>query len=200
MIPADSHLPFDRLVDLVEGRLPPAEQDSSAAHLATCSHCREEFAWAEHTLHLMRSDAAQRLDERAVAGLIGQFVSRQAQRRSRRLIEAALRFDSLRPQPSSGVRAPAPFERQLLFEAEDLTLDLRVVTAGALCEVSGQVLGAAEFGYVVLEGPGEPVQASLNHLYEFKLPPVPPGNYVITLELPALLMRAELLLEAASDD
>jgi hypothetical protein len=209
-----SHLSFERLVDLVEGRLPPAEQTPLLTHLSSCTRCAAEKAWLERVIGLMRADTnedappaviarAQRLFQTRVAP-----VSPEAATGSplRRRISALLHFDSLQRPLALGMRGGQPAARQLLLKAEDYELDVRITPAGTTWQVSGQLLGPETKGQVELRraaGDSPPVpgttqpksdrdssqdatgmlQAELNDLGEFNLPPARPGVYQLLLRL-----------------
>jgi len=115
-----------------------------------------------------------------------------------RRIVAALSFDSATLAPAFGVRSAsaAAEARQLLFSAEGTDLDLRVSRAnGDDWRVSGQLLSAdsAAGGNVELLGEAISVQATLNELCEFALPPVPQGTYML------LLRTGETIIEVSLD-
>jgi hypothetical protein len=99
----------------------------------------------------------------------------------RRLV-ATLRFDSAQQQ-GIGVRSGFTGGRQLVFNVGDIDLDLHLlpVTTGWL--VSGQLLGISQGGEVELHGPQGAARATLNQLCEFKLSPVQPGLYTLSLRL-----------------
>jgi hypothetical protein len=71
----------------------------------------------------------------------------------------------------------------MLFSAGELDVELRVSPHGDSFEIAGQVLGPCAGGLVELRGPGNAVEASLNELCEFALPPVPSGTYTFALRL-----------------
>ncbi|SRR6266508_538177 len=71
----------------------------------------------------------------------------------------------------------------LVFNADDLDLDLRLTPAGGGWVVAGQVLGSSQGGEVELHGPHGDAWAPLNQLCEFRLSPVPSGVYTLTLHL-----------------
>jgi anti-sigma factor RsiW len=54
-----SHVSFERLVDLVEGRLPANEQSQLLVHLSDCARCAADKAWLERVIGLMRADTAE---------------------------------------------------------------------------------------------------------------------------------------------
>ena len=98
-------------------------------------------------------------------------------------IMAVLRFDSAQLPLSVGRRSGSSAEQQLLFTAETLDLEVRITQSGSLWEVSGQVLNADARGLAELQGPAGEVRATLNEVGEFLLTPVPPGQYVLILQL-----------------
>ncbi len=49
------HVAFDRIMDLVEGRLSPEAAADDWAHLATCSRCGSDRAFVEQTIGEMRT-------------------------------------------------------------------------------------------------------------------------------------------------
>jgi hypothetical protein len=179
------HIPFPRLVDLVEGRLPSDAQEQVRVHVAACPRCAEQVAWLERVIGLMRTDDAEEPPPPVIAGALDLFRSRGAPEAPglRQRLKAALRFDSARAPLAPGLRSEAPGERQLLFNAEGFDMDLRIRPAGGLWELAGQVLGSESGGQVELQGPAGTNQTDLNDMCEFRLPPVPPGSYTLTLRL-----------------
>jgi hypothetical protein len=102
-----------------------------------------------------------------------------------RRIVAALSFDSTsNPAPAFGVRSGYATSRQLLYSAEENDIDLRITPEKENWIVAGQVLGeGCVGGRVELEGATERVEAGLNELCEFTLPPVSAGSYTLRLRL-----------------
>src|SRR5688572_1878029 len=193
-----SHLSFERLVDLVEGRLPPAEQTALLTHLSSCTRCATEKAWLERVIGLMRTDTTEDAPPAVVARAQRLFQARtvgtqatQAGSTLRR-IQALLHFDSLQRPLALGMRSGQPAARQLLLKAEDYELDMRITPAGTAWQVSGQLLGPETKGQVELrraadrdssQGATGMLQAELNDLGEFNLPPTSPGVYQLLLRL-----------------
>jgi hypothetical protein len=102
----------------------------------------------------------------------------------RQRVVAVLRFDSLR-QPGPALRAGQPAARQMLFDAGQYDVDVRIAPSANVWTVSGQVLGPRTGGQVELRGPAAIVQAKLNALNRFRLPPIPAGRYMLSLRLDA---------------
>ncbi len=103
-------------------------------------------------------------------------------------LAAVLRFDSAGLSPLAfGRRSAGTSLRQLVYTVQGHDVDLRVADAGAAGSftLSGQVLGRESLGIVrLLDEAGQQVQAvALSELGEFRLAPVAPGTYRMTLEL-----------------
>jgi hypothetical protein len=176
-----AHVPFDQLVDLVDGRLYAEAQKRARAHLAGCEQCTADVAWLEHLIGLMRSDTS--VD--APADLIGRVIELFHQRSARlpRRLVATMRFDSARQPQGIGVRSGFTGGRQLVFNADDIDLDLRLFPLATGWAVSGQLLGNCHGGEVELHGPQGAARTTLNELCEFKLSSIQPGLYRLMLHL-----------------
>jgi anti-sigma factor RsiW len=178
------HIPFPRLVDLVEGRLPFDAQEQARAHVSACSRCAEQVAWLDRVIGLMRTDDAEDPPSDAIERVKRMFRTPATPNRpAPQQIRAVLRFDSAKLPQALGMRAGQAGVRQLLFYAEGYDLDLRITPADAMWAVSGQMLGPDASGQVELRGQAGPVAATLNDLSEFTLPPVPSGSYTLILHL-----------------
>ena len=201
---ASGHIAFERLADMVEGRLSVEESATERAHLDSCARCSAQAAELGRVATLMRADTSVDAPRDLVFDAVQLFRSRRAEAAPGllRRIVAALAFDSSTRTPAFGVRsgqaAPA---RQLLFGAGDFDVDLRLAAGEEGWTVSGQVLGPCVGGRVeafasgALDDPA--ARASLNDLCEFTLPPVPEGVYALRLrlndteiEIPELSLKA----------
>jgi hypothetical protein len=182
------HLSFTKLADLAEGRLTADERNLSSAHVSSCSRCAAELTRLENILGLMRTDEAEDAPREVVSRAINLFRSRAVSQVPSVIqrIAAALSFDSFQMSPAYGVRsgqaAPA---RQLLYNAGEYDLDLRLSETSEGWIVAGQLLGqeCATGGHVELTGTQDVVQAELNEQCEFNLSAVPTGNYKLSLRL-----------------
>ncbi|HMQ30435.1 MAG TPA: hypothetical protein PKD53_06875 [Chloroflexaceae bacterium] len=178
------HVPYELLVDLVEGRLPPAEAAALRAQIAGDAEAAARLAELERLIGLMRADESADTPEPVIARAAR--LARRAERppghtQLRRLI-ALLTSDGWRaPAQAAGLRALQAWPRAMLLRAGDRELDLQVAPKGERWQLSGQVLGPEAPGTVTLSGPGGHVSAALNELGEFALPPVPSGHYTFTV-------------------
>src|SRR5438105_9288135 len=190
---APRHIPFERLVDLAEGHLAPENSRDARAHLAACAAWAGQLAEVERLTGLMRADTSEDAPRDVLAGAIGLFRTRSARAGVLRRVVAALGFDSGAPGLAFGVRSgQAAASRQLIFNAGDVDVDLRIAPGAEGWAVSGQVLGECGGGWAELGGSGEQAaaaRAELNELCEFALPVVPAGSYTLRLRLDDLLVE-----------
>ncbi len=114
-----------------------------------------------------------------------------------RWVQAVLRVDSwAQPATAAGLRSARSGTRHLLYSAEGRDIDLRIVAAAESFVLTGQVLGPDEQGQVALQrsdGTGQPQQAELDAMGEFRLAGIEPGRYRFmlhaggaTIEVPEL--------------
>lgn len=196
MKPLSPHIAFETLADLAEGRLTEAERAASSLHLSTCPACAGRVQSLEEVIGLMRTDKSEDAPRDLVQYAINLFQRERKSSVLRRLV-ATLTFDSLTTAPAFGVRSGQPQSRQLLFSAEENDIDLRITVENEQWIVSGQVLRPdCAGGQVEISGESDSTSAELNELCEFKLPAVPPGDYLLRvrmagleLEIPELELR-----------
>lgn len=180
------HLPFEKIADLAEDRLPSAERDAAGAHLSGCARCSGQLAHLQQTINLMRADETKDAPRDVLASVVRLFRQRAAVAEGPSLVRrvlAALSFDSASVAPAYGVRSGQATARQMLYSAGANDLDLRVEPSGEAWVVSGQVLGECAGGRVELAGANAEAAAQLNDLCEFTLPAVPNGSYTLRLRL-----------------
>ncbi len=179
------HIPFSRLVDLVDGRLSDDDRAEIEQHVLACPRCASDVAWLRRVLGLMRAEAAENPPAHIVAAAkrLFQPLAMPAGPSARRQLTATLHFDSMQTPVAMGLRAGVQPDRQMLFATADYLIDLRIAPSGALWAVSGQLLGAGHGELVELRSPKHMARVPLNDMSEFALPPVPPGSYILTVGL-----------------
>lgn len=92
---------------------------------------------------------------------------------------AVLQIDLSGAQPAFGERSASAAEvRQMLFQAGENAVDLRISAAENGLDLSGQILGAGFAGCAVTLGE---FAASANELGEFKFKQIPAGRYALAL-------------------
>ncbi len=174
---------YDKLVDLVEGRLTEAEAAALRTRIAAEPSAQAEVAALTELFALMREDdsvdAPEHVIQRALR-LMPQTASRPADA-VRRFVASLIRDSWRAPQLAPGLRAGNRWPRSLLLRAGDRELDLQITPSGEQWQLAGQVLGPEAPGSATLSGPGGDVTASLNALGEFVFPPLQMGRYTLTL-------------------
>ncbi|MFT3744836.1 MAG: hypothetical protein QM785_11165 [Pyrinomonadaceae bacterium] len=73
--------------------------------------------------------------------------------------------------------------RQLLFEIDDFTLDLRLELQGDNCRVSGQLFPECAEAAISFSSDESSISTVLSDLGEFSLSPLPQASYDITLSI-----------------
>jgi hypothetical protein len=190
------HIPFERLVDLAEARLPVTEKAQLMVHVARCNHCQQTVARVERLLGLMRSDRSEDAPPALIARAIKLFPVQVASIQDhpvRRLL-AMLRFDNWQQTPALGMRAEGASARQCLFTAGDYDIDIRIAPVGEAWRVAGQVLSDdAANGRVALHSASTVLQTQLNDQSEFTLSSVPAGFYTLLFHLPDVELEVDAL-------
>lgn len=135
----------------------------------------------QQVILMMRSDRTNDAPRDVLTAAINIF---SQERRGLRRIVALLTFDSRNAGPAFGVRSLPTASRQMLYSAEEIDLELRITVQNDECILAGQVIGegCAE-GHVEISGVAGRSTASLNEICEFTLPPIPPGNYSLTVRM-----------------
>jgi hypothetical protein len=97
-------------------------------------------------------------------------------------VMAVLQIDLSPQRAAFGERSAGSAQaRQMLFDAGDNGIDLRIREEKGVFEIHGQILGAGfAGGEVELTGAGSSFKASLSETSEFKLAGLAAGNYAFT--------------------
>jgi len=180
------HSTFEQLVDFVDGRVEPTTRTTIGAHVAQCTTCKDTVSWLERAVTLMRAPSLEDAPDYAIASASRLLRLRTSAEPIRtgplRRIVAALQFDSAQRRMATGMRSASPSDtRQVMFNAGEYDLDLRVKPGAAGYTVTGQLLGPGDDGWIELKGQQGAVRTDLNELGEFELVPIPGGDYDLVL-------------------
>jgi hypothetical protein len=177
------HFSFENLVDLAREFAPADERVAMRRHVATCVKCGRTLHMWQRVVAIARSEASYEPPEEAVRAVESAYL-RQVQRISSpgRSLLAHLVFDSFRAPAAVGVRTLDLCSRQLLYERDDLAIDLRIETTGSSARSSlvGQLLHQA--GRAQGRG-GLPVTLLLGKAPVARTSTNPFGEFVFELEL-----------------
>lgn len=177
-----THILLETLANIAEGTAASEVREVAMGHIATCSTCHDKLRRLQQLILLMRGDRTNDAPRDVLASAINIF-SHEKRSPLRRIV-AILTFDSRNPGPVFGVRSLPAASRQMLYSAEEIDLELRITVRNDECVLAGQVIGegCAE-GHVEISGVGGRSTATLNEICEFTLPPIPPGNYSLTVRM-----------------
>lgn len=177
-----THISVETLVNIAENRVTSEARQAAMSHLSTCSTCRDALRQLQQLILMMRSDNTNDAPRDVLTSAINIFS--QEKRVPLRRIVALLTFDSRNAGPAFGVRSLPAASRQMLYSAEEIDLELRITTQNGECIIAGQVIGEdCTEGHVEISGAAGRSKAILNEVCEFTLPPIPPGNYSLTVRM-----------------
>ena len=139
----------------------------------------------EHILRRMLDDKSVDAPADALKYAKDLFRSRAIERQPsaiRRLV-AALSMDLAPNKPAFGERSGSAGQaRQMLFEAGDAAVDLRITRTGNKYSIRGQVLGSDFAGAAAVLAAGSVrTEATLDDLSGFEFASVKKGEYALTL-------------------
>lgn len=187
---------FESLIDEVDGRLAAAAAAAVSGHLASgCRECLASRAWYERAKAVAAGDESVEPPAWVFNRAVRLF---EARRTARGIVEraghllAALIFDSRQRPVLAGVRASAADARQLLYRAEDYSIDLQVAApAQAGAAVTGQLLREGEMRFesvarlpLALLREGRVVKAAAtNERGEFTISDLDAGQYDLRIDV-----------------
>ena len=180
-------LTTEQLLDLMENRLSPAEEAAVRAQLATDPVAQAELQSLTELIGLMRDDDSVDAPEHVIARavrLIRPIAPAPAPNIIRRIL-ATLLHDSRQTPLVAGVRSTQVTPRSLVYRADEYELDLQILPRNGRWQVRGQIFGVELVGMVTLANDHLSVQASINELGEFDVPPVVEGVYTLRVSLSA---------------
>lgn len=179
---SSTHISVETLVNIAENRATPKALEAAMAHISACSACHDALRRLQQLILMMRSDSTTDAPRDVLSSAINIFS--QEKRSSLRRIVALLTFDSRNAGPVFGVRSVPAASRQMLYSAEDTDVELRISVQNDECILAGQVIGEGCAGaHVEISGVAGSSEATLNEECEFKLPPIPVGNYSLTVRM-----------------
>ena len=186
---------FEQLLDYFDGRLDRDAAASVATHLALgCGQCDGDRAWYRQLKVVAASDDSIEpppwVLKRAVRLFNAPRVWMNVGARAGRVV-ASLIFDSLREPTLAGVRSSGVEGRQLLYRADDYSIDVQVAASLSRAELTGQVLREGELMFESVAGlqlelmrnGGTIFSAVTNDRGEFTIPAVDFGSYDLRVDL-----------------
>ena len=177
-----THISVETLANIADDRVTAEARKAAMSHLSTCSTCREVLHTLQQLILMMRTDNTKDAPRDVLTSAINIF-SREKRLPLRRIV-ALLIFDSRNAGPAFGVRSLPAASRQMLYSAEEIDLELRITVQNDECILAGQVIGeGCVEGHVEISGVAGKSTTTLNEVCEFTLPPIPAGNYSLTVRM-----------------
>ena len=177
-----THISVETLADIGENRATAEAREAAMSHLSTCSTCHATLLQLQHLILTMKSDNTTDAPRDVLTAAINVFS--QEKRSPLRRIVAFLIFDSRNTGPAFGVRSLPAASRQMLYSAEETDVELRITVHNDECILAGQVIGEGCAGaHIEISGVAGTSKAILNDVCEFTLPPIPAGNYSLTVRM-----------------
>lgn len=179
---SSAHISVETLANIAEDRATSEAREAAMSHISTCSTCLDALRRLQQLILTMKSDSTTDAPRDVLTSAINIFSLEK--RSSLRRVVAFLIFDSRNTGPAFGVRSLPSASRQMLYSAEETDLELRITVQNDECTLAGQVIGEGCAGaHIEISGVAGKSKAILNELCEFTLPPIPVGNYLLTLRM-----------------
>ena len=179
---SSTHIPIETLANIAEGTATSEAKEAAMAHISSCLTCHDTLRRLQQLILMMRSDSTNDVPRDVLSSAINIF-SKEKRVPLRRIV-ALLIFDSRNAGPAFGVRSLPTASRQMLYSAEEIDLELRITVQNDECILAGQVIGEdCADAHVEISGVAGRSTATLNDICEFTLPPIPPGNYSLTVRM-----------------
>lgn len=199
----NKHFIEEVFAQFVAGCLVGKEREKFEAHLRKgCESCEESVRWYRGLSIMLQRDRGFEPPEASVRGVVNAFRLQKSKVMDLVCTVADKLFDSFRDPLPVGVRRLAGTERQVLYQAGELQLDLKIDKTHDVHErmIIGQLLPRAStppgtlcLSKVMLREGERIVQSTYtNELGEFILCVVPKGSY----NLEILLANARKILVA----
>ncbi|HJT00332.1 MAG TPA: hypothetical protein VJ756_14670 [Terriglobales bacterium] len=189
------HIAETAWADFVRGRSTPKTTSAIESHLASgCVACCSAAAFWKSFMEIAAKEQAYTPPPQVVRLAEAQFVAAKITAPASSAL-ASLIFDSVARPLTAGIRSGAPVARQLVYEAEGLTIDLRIdkhANSKAL-SIIGQVLDARTLRLAseavpvaLLNRHGEPLQrTATSNFGEFHLEVAAEAEMQLAIELDA---------------
>lgn len=143
---------FEQVIDYLDGKLTAVDAGRVAAHLAgDCTACAETRTWYERVREVAASDNTVAPPAWVFKRATRIFDTARRPRLTERIGAAVARlvFDSFARPQLAGIRSTETANRQLLYRADDYSIDLQVApTDEARGDLIGQVLREGEETFV----------------------------------------------------
>ena len=186
------HLRAETLIDQIELKADPAALAAAKQHLSVCEQCQRNAGEFNELLRFLNTDTKNEPPAELLEWGIQLFqpVFRPAEGTTSKVLRIARRvFDSFEQPAPVGIRSAGSVERQLLFKAGNVAVDVRIETGDERVSLAGQVVSESERFFentpVRLESHGVVrYNTQTNPVGEFLFDEVPDDTYNLSVDLP----------------
>ncbi|MEQ1606669.1 MAG: hypothetical protein ABL999_17545 [Pyrinomonadaceae bacterium] len=178
------HIDFSILIDKFEMRLTEAAELEIVEHVAVCDTCRRDLDKVATFFEYVGSPGSESVPQAVTAHLLNIYQRspvRTKPTEARSPGKAFLVFDDWAMAVNE--RFSGVDTRQLLFEIDQYTIDIRLELQGGNCRVSGQLFPERAGATISLSTSDHSVSSDLSDLGEFAFAPIPQAIYDITLSI-----------------
>lgn len=191
------HIEYSQLIEKFEQQLTVEQERILDGHLEECGTCRNDLKRVERFFAYVQDPGNEPVPQAATANILNIYqrrLSTVTENEVRIPGKAFLIFDDWTMAVNE--RFSGVDTRQLLFEIDKYTIDLRLELRDDHCHVSGQIFPGSPGSTIFFSNAENVVSAVLNELSEFKLSNIVHGYYDIkivagnlTLSIPKVPLR-----------
>jgi hypothetical protein len=177
------HIPSEQLINFADGTIPGAEKAKVEKHLDQCKSCVSELSLFNKAINAMRADNSADAPADSIKWAKSLFRTRVPAPRQTvaQKILAVLQVDLSQMSPVFGERSAAA-AAQMLFQAGENSVDLRVSPGEKGLVLKGQILGQGfENCSVSLRSGRKEFKTQANELAEFTIKNIKAGTYEMSL-------------------
>ena len=211
------HYNIGEWTDFVRGLVSePLRQQMEHHLLENCQECRGMTAFLQQVSGLAESEMTYNQAGATLSGaarsVFGHTTGEPSRRRIASTLEtllARLTFDNAGHLQPAGVRGHRPLSRQLLFEAGDYSIDLRldreresmkVILVGQVASQKDPLLQLARLPVFVMEGKKVVSETASNQFGEFSLEFVPRRNLRLCVQVTQAGLQLEVPLRRTLEE
>jgi anti-sigma factor RsiW len=189
------HFPTEQLINFADGIFVAGESSKVKEHLAQCASCEKEVSLFKRVIDSMRADDSTSAPAEDMVWAKNLFRTRRVVPRQTVVekILAVLQVDLSQMSPAFGERSAAA-AAQMLFQAGENSVDLRVAPGEKGLTLRGQILGGGfENSAVILRSGKKEIKTQANEMAEFTITSIKAGTYEMSVISEAKEIKVENL-------
>ncbi|HQX55873.1 MAG TPA: carboxypeptidase-like regulatory domain-containing protein [Pyrinomonadaceae bacterium] len=185
------HIELPQFLDSFDGVSPATLNNSIADHIALCPDCSGTYHKLIDLYAYPRPVASEIVPQAATARILNIFQRRpQSQEPAKLVINiASLIFDDW--QTLVHERFSGFDSRQLLFQAGEFEIDIRIDISGSTCALAGQIFPELADALIKVESGQYVREVQTSSFGEFYLDSLPVGEYTLSITAGDVSLRIE---------